>query len=227
VNEGETRLAEADSPAAKPAAGIPWGLLVRSGNMWLSGLMQFGINLGWVFLITRLPRYLSEVHKVPIEERAVMTAVPLFAAWVGMFTGGLLTDFLTARLGRRWGRALPIGVTQVVCCLVFLTCPWLPGAWLVIVALSVMAVCVDLGVPAIWAFAQDVGGRNVGATVGWGNMWGNLGAAASPVLLSQIQGMAGWPAVFVACAVAFLVASLAGFCLDASRPLSPPQEPAT
>ena len=57
--------------------------------------------------------------------------------------------------------------------------------------LRVMAFLVDLGIPSIWAFAQDVGGRHVGAALGWGNMWGNLGAAASPVALQIIRDQAG------------------------------------
>ncbi len=204
-----------------PAAGIPWRLLVRSGNMWLSGLTQFGINLGWVFLITLLPRYLIEAFHVPIEERGTMTTLPLLVACVGMFLGGRLTDWLTARLGRRRGRSLPIAGSAAVCVIIYLLCPWLPTAWAVVVALSVMALSLDLGVPSIWAFAQDIGGRNVGSAVGWGNMWGNFGAAVSPVLLTAVERAAGWPAAFVTCAAAFLVSGVAALFLDADRPLDP------
>jgi MFS transporter, ACS family, glucarate transporter len=208
-----------DAPRAT-RQGMPWLLLLRSRSMALSGLMQFGINIGWVFLITLLPRYLAEA-RVPIEERGTMAMVPLLAGCAGMLVGGRLTDALTIALGRRWGRALPIGLTQYGCAAACLACLWLDTPWGIVAALSVMSAAVDLGVPAIWAFVQDVGGRHTGAALGYGNMWGNLGAAVSPVLLSQVEVRGGWSAVFVTCAVAFAVAATAGLLIDARRPLEP------
>src|SRR5262245_24980865 len=78
-NQAEEQRVEVSDRDATPRAGggIPWWLLVRSGNLWLSSLTQFGVNLGWVFLITLLPRYLTEVFHVPIEERATMAMLPL------------------------------------------------------------------------------------------------------------------------------------------------------
>ena len=93
-----------------------------------------------------------------------------------MFFGGFVTDMLRGWLGPRYGRSLPIGVALGVCALAFFMAPALPSAWAVVAALGVMAFLVDLSNPSIWSFAQDVGGRNVGAALGWGNMWGNLGA---------------------------------------------------
>src|SRR5207248_6893389 len=103
----------------------------------------------------------------------------------------------------RLGRSVPICLTLGGCAAVFWTIPTLPTAWAVIVALGVMAFLVDLHNPSIWSFAQDVGGKNVGAALGWGNMWGNLGAALSPRLLTQIRLAAGWNTAFVCCGVAF------------------------
>ncbi|HEY2911069.1 MAG TPA: hypothetical protein VGI99_12530, partial [Gemmataceae bacterium] len=75
--------------------------------------------------------------------------------------------------------------------------------------------------PCIWSFAQDVGGRNVGAALGWGNMWGNLGAALSPVLLTEIRLEAGWNVAFTCCGIAFALAAVCGFLLDATKPVEP------
>ncbi len=46
--------------------------------------------------------------------------------------------------------------------------------------LALVGFATDLGIGAVWAYAQDVGGRNCGAVMGWANMWGNLGAASRP-----------------------------------------------
>jgi MFS family permease len=208
--------------AASSKVGVsefPVGLLARSRNLWFGSLAQFGLNVGWVFLITLLPDYLAEVFAVPLEERGTMSMVPLLAACVGMFFGGRLTDRLVAALGLRRGRALPVGLAPFFCAAACLCCPLLPRAWDVVGALAFMAFVVDLAVPAIWAFVQDIGGRHVGSALGWGNMWGNFGAALSPVLLSEVQVRFGWNYVFVACAVSFVIAGIAGLCIDATQPL--------
>jgi MFS family permease len=53
----------------------------------------------------------------------------------------------------------------------------------------------------------------------WGDMWGNFGAALSPVLLAAVSQRFGWPAIFLACALAFLLAGGCGLLLNANRPL--------
>jgi len=66
-----------------------------------------------------------------------------------------------------------------------------------------------------------VGGRSVGKVFGWGNMWGNLGAALSPVLLAHVAEGFGWGAVFTTCAGAFAVAGVCGLLMNATQPVEP------
>jgi ACS family glucarate transporter-like MFS transporter len=215
--------ADPGAPAVPPAprAGfrelLP--LLARSRNMWLFGGVQFGSNLGWVFVITLLPTFLKEVYDTPVETVGPMQTTALTIGLLGMACGGVFTDWLRARLGPKRGRSVPVGLTLGACAAVFVLVPQLPTAWAVIVALGVMAFCVDLHNPSIWSFAQDVGGKNVGAALGWGNMWGNLGAAVSPLVLTEIRYAAGWNAAFLCCAGAFALAACAGLLLDATKPL--------
>jgi MFS family permease len=217
-------------PPAGRLSGIPWGDLVRSRSMWLSSISQVGTNIGWVFLVTWLPRYLEEVHRVPVETRGVMASVPLLVGWVGMLWGGHLTDRMVRRFGLRWGRALPMGLTRFLGMAAFLFCllpvqtwfgpDWTP--WVLTAAFGMVAFATDLGVAAVWAFCQDVGGRHVGSVLGWGNMWGNLGAAISPPLLNQMIGKDGsWDLAFAVCAFSFLVSGIAALGIDATQPIVP------
>ena len=64
--------------------------------------------------------------------------------------------------------------------------PWLP--WGYVAALCLMAFSVDMGNPAVWAYAQDVGGKYTGSVLGWANMWGNLGAASAPLIYNAVLG---------------------------------------
>jgi ACS family glucarate transporter-like MFS transporter len=203
----------------RTSRGLPLVFLLRSWSLWLSSISQFATNLGWVFLITWFPRYLAEVHRVPVLERGWMASLPLLVGMAGMLAGGWVTDGLTRRVGLRWGRALPMGLTRFAGAAAFAACLLLDSPWAVTVALCAVAISTDLGVPAVWAFMQDVGGRYVGAVLGWGNMWGNVGAAVSPVLLNLAISAGRWDACFLACAVAFLVAGVAALGIDATRPL--------
>jgi sugar phosphate permease len=230
-NQAEVALVESGLPSSAArgrAQGLPLTAILRSRSLWLSSLNQFGTNFGWVFVITWLPRYLTEAHQVPIEERGVMSSLPLLIGIAGMLAGGWLTDRLTKAVGLRWGRALPMAVTRFVSAAAFASCVLLDSPWEVIAALCVMTVTTDLGVPAVWAFMQDVGGRHVGSVLGWGNMWGNLGAAVSPVVLRWVVANGGWDACFLACAAAFVISGASALGIDATVPVTPvPKEEAS
>jgi MFS family permease len=228
-NAAEQALIEQGRPPSTvvdhSARAMPWAAMLRSRGLWLSSLAQFTTNFGWVFLITLLPRYLEQAHHVPILERGWMASVPILVGMAGMLAGGWVVDALTRRLGLRWGRCLPMALTRFVALSAFVACLGLQSPWAVTLALSVVAVATDLGTPATWAFMQDVGGAHVGSVLGWGNMWGNFGAALGPVILGAIVGTEGrWDLCFLACAAAFLAAGVASLGIDARIPILPPQD---
>jgi nitrate/nitrite transporter NarK len=199
--------------------GVPWNALLRSLSLWLNCLMQVGTNIGWVFLVTLLPRYLEEVHEVPTEMRGWMTGVPIFVGCFGMLFGGGLTDWLVGVVGLRRGRSLPVAASRLVAMAAYLACLFPLPPWAMTLAFSVVALATDLGIGAVWAFQQDVGGRYVGSVLGWGNMWGNFGAALSPLLLNRLVKHAGWDAAFLACAAGFLLSGVAALGIDATKPI--------
>ncbi|MGH7140252.1 MAG: hypothetical protein ACREHD_31320, partial [Pirellulales bacterium] len=58
--------------------------------------------------------------------------------------------------------------------------------------------------------------------LGWGNMWGNLGAAMAPVLATIISGEGkniDWNSALTLCAAAFVVSGIASFFIDATKPV--------
>jgi len=166
------------TPNAKHVAdgGAPVMQLIKSFSMWCDCFMQTGTNIAWVFLVTWLPRYLRDVHEVPIEQRGLLAGIPLAAGVVGMLMGGKATDILTSRVGLKWGRRLPLFATKISgaaaygCCLFFSTLPETSpynSAVAYTVCFCVVSFSVDFGNPANWAFKQDVGGRHVGSVLGW------------------------------------------------------------
>ncbi|MFN0053599.1 MAG: MFS transporter [Planctomycetales bacterium] len=241
-NPAERRLIEAGKPgvegtdavpgdagnesaalATRRADAVPIALILRSRSLWLSSLSQFGTNVGWLFLVTWLARYLIDVHEVPILERSWMVAIPPIAGIVGMFLGGLLTDWLAQTIGLRWGRTLPMALTRFTAAAAYVVALWLDSPWMATIAFACVFFSVDLGVSATWAFMQDVGGKHVGSILGWGNMWGNVGAAVAPLLYNYVLGdhpqVAQWHTMFLVCAGMFVSSGLAGLGIDATKPL--------
>jgi MFS transporter, ACS family, glucarate transporter len=230
ILKGREDLAKHDGQKLEPA---PIKALVMSFNMWCSCFSQWGTNVGWVFLVTWLSRYLLDVHNVPILERGTMAMTPVLIGMLGMMSGGKVTDILAVKLGVKWGRRLPIAGSRVVALSAYLCCVGittlfpetspLNTPWVFVGLFSVVAFSTDFGTPSVWAFTQDIGGRQVGSVLGWGNMWGNLGAAVSPLIydyyLGETPGLREWNMMFLVCAWAFFFSGICGLLMDATKPL--------
>src|SRR5690606_38231083 len=104
----------------------------------------------------------------------------------------------------------------------------LNSPWAFVGALSLVALSTDMGTAAAWAFKQDIGGKHVGSILGWGNMWGNLGAAVAPLVynayLGETPGTDEWNAMFVVCLLAFAAAGVCGLGIDATVPVVKDEE---
>ena len=118
----------------------------------------------------------------------------------------------------RSGRVVPVVAGCLLAGSAYLGCLVSPSVWGVVACCAVVSFATDLGVPAIWAFMQDVGGRSVGTVAGWANMWGNFGASASakllPWVLTTLDTNNDWREVFMVCAAAYAVAIVAVLGMD-------------
>lgn len=211
---------------------FPWRAFLLDVSLWGNSVSQFATNVGWVFLVLWLPTYLEDVHHVPVLQRSFMAGAPLAAGMIGMLLGGPWTDWWTARYGRTQGRRGPIMASRVLAVAGYLVCLAVTfgprdsslSAWITVGGASLVAIATDLSVPAVWAYAQDVGGRHTAAVLGWPNMWGNLGVAAAPTIIAwcigaEMKSIADWRALFGVCIVAFIVSGASAALMDAGRPL--------
>lgn len=223
-NDAERALITAgnlDPPAKGPPPFPPIVPLLTSGTMWLMSALQFGVNIGWVFLVTWLPTYLQDVKKMDPTEGGRISTLVLFAGIIGMLLGGPLTDFSVRRWGRRWGRSLPLVACYLVAVGAYISCLFVESSWAFLAAASLVAFATDLSVPGIWAYMQDVGGANTAAVFGWGNMWGNLGAATTPLLVPIVletwDANNDWSEAFLLFSAGYVVAAVAALGINAER----------
>jgi MFS family permease len=172
----------------------------------------------WAFLVTLLPTYLKDGN-VEIGQRGTIQTGILMAGCGGLLLGGLLADAVYKRLGARWGRSAPTATMMTICGLMTVIVSSSPGLWIAVAALAIASFCLDLALPSLWAYAQDVAGKNSGAAFGFGNMLGNLGASLSALVLGPVSRAAGWEGAFVVCASCYFAAAFFGLRLDASKRL--------
>jgi sugar phosphate permease len=266
VNAAERALIAADEP---PPSTVPGGrllpALLTNRSLWLCSIVQAGSNFGWVFLFQTLQPYLYQVHRTDQATNGTMCSVVGIISVPAVLLGGWLADALTRRLGKRWGRALPLSLPRFVAAglygvVAILHIAWLqptplhqslriagdvsstgslgPGlcwpmecalgnlgtpmasemqTWTIVLLCGLIAFFSDLTLPAIWAYSMDVGGKHAGLVLGWGNMWGNLGAAISPTLLILAAKSYGWTSAFWICGGVFFTIAVLSLFVDATE----------
>jgi MFS family permease len=203
-------------------------------------LYQFLTNVGWVFLVTLMPKFLSTAKGLDEGASGKMSSVALLAGGLaGMLAGGWLTDSLTRRYGLRRGRMIPMVWSRLAGAAAYLVCLAFDSPWVAVVAFATVAAMTDVSIPATWAYIQDVGGRNIATTYAWPNMWGNFGAGLTPSLLTWINSTfdphpsietwinstydpnQNWHASLVFLAVAFLLSGFAAYWIRADVKIEP------
>ena len=232
IDDEPTRAAKGLEPS-NPT--FPWRAFLTSLSLWGNSLTQFFTNIGWLFVVTSLPRYLDDVHSVPLVTNGVMTLFPSALGILGLFAGGRATDWAFKWFGLKRGRKIPLVTSRFTAaggyalCLILSTSftpspenRWLPSLY--IAGLCIASMSTDFGSPAIWAYAQDVGGRYTASILGWGNMWGNLGAAVAPLVYNMVLGenptIGDWNNVFALCCGVFVLAGFCAMLLDSTKPLT-------
>lgn len=193
--------------------------------MWCMCVAQFGTNIGWMFVLSDMPKYLKSVKHADELLIGRLGSLVWACGFVGMLLGGRITDWTTRRYGLRWGRILPTIVTRFIAAGLYFVALESTSPIGAAIAFGAIAFFCDLGVSAMWAYAQDVGGRSVGAVLGWGNMFGNLGGAVASLVYGWANQMFDTPVsqsgTLYAAMAGFVVSGIAAIGINASRPIVP------
>jgi MFS transporter, ACS family, glucarate transporter len=201
--------------ASQSRPRLPLGTMVTSPSLWLISGSQFFGNVAWTFLVLQMPRYLQEAHHCSFAERSLYASIPLWCGWGGMILGGIGTDRCVRRFGLRLGRVIPLAGSRALATTAFVGMMFDPSLPMAIALLSIVSVATDFASPATWAFNQDVGGRFIASTLGWGNMWGNIGSAISPLILGFALTRTGsWAGPFTVCALSYSLAACCSLFID-------------
>lgn len=202
---------------------FPWRTMLCSTNLWQMCGMQFWTNVGWAFLATWMPRYLKETLDLSDKASGQMASISLGIGLGGMLFGGFFADACVRWFGLARGRLIPLAGTRILAAMMFLLAIQTTNPWLLVPALGLVAFFTDSGLPAVWASMQDMGGRYTAPVFGWANMWGNIGAAMSPVFIgiiyTYLDDNKDWHEALYFCAIAYVLSGFHASRIRADQPL--------
>ncbi len=210
-------------PIKTPPKRFPLVAACRSGNLWLANGVQFFTNIGWAFLVLSFTDYLKDVKHLNDAIAGYINTGALSIGVIALPVGGAVTDLLTRRFGKRLGRMLPMSLTKFLSAGCYLIALQMDSAWGMAIAFGLVTFFADFGLPAMWTTMQDISGKHQAQLFGWGNMWGNFGAAILPLLLATVlhrfdanhdfhEGV--W-----LCAIAFVLAGVLSLGINAEKPV--------
>jgi len=228
VNQAERALL-ANNPAVARHDPVPWGRFLSVPTTWLLWAQYFFFSYCWYFYVTWLSSFLDQNYpKVGEYQRAMLAGVPLFCGAFGNMVAGLILPRLSRRAGVLRARRLMgfIGLSCAGLCF-FAPARVLDHPGLVMLAMGAASCFGDLTMPCSWGTCMDVGGKFAGTFSGSMNMMGNLGGAASPVVVAWIVQKWSYAAAFDVSAVVYILGGLCWVLIDPVTPLDrAPSDPA-
>jgi MFS family permease len=214
------------SQGPRTPVAFPLKAVLTDTSLWLMCAVQFLTNVGWAFAVNSMAGHFTTVYHVSDKTNGLISTLALLIGMCGMLIGGFVTDVFTRRLGLRLGRLVPMAATRFLAAGTFALCIWVDSLPLLVLLLGLMVFWTDAGLPAMWAWAQDVGGRQVAPIMGWANMWGNFGAALQPMLLLYALRFdtGNGKTAFIASSAAFALAGVLSLGINAAKPVVAEEE---
>ena len=198
INQAELRLIEEGGgiPAlskkldeSRSNTGTVWkdlGFVLSKRKLWGLYLGQFGvISVQWFFL-TWFPTYLVHYKHIELAKAGAMASLPFLAAFVGVISSGVLSDWLLRRgLGVTLARKIPV-VTGLVLASTIFVANWCDDPRLVIACMTLSFFGTGSACIA-WSLVSTVAPeRLIGLTGGMFNFISNCAAFIVPMAIGLL-----------------------------------------
>ncbi|HVI46684.1 MAG TPA: MFS transporter [Chitinophaga sp.] len=219
ISQQEIDEIEYNRKIKKAGHKIPFGKILKDGNLWALVMMYFLYMFGAYFFLSWMPKYLRQGRGLDTSTGWFLS-MPFILGAIGCLLGGFSTDLLARRVGVKWGRRI-IGLTGLL----------MAGACMIIAALSqnntLCVVMLSLGLafkdftlPVSWTVATDIGGKDAGAISGAMHMFGQIGSTIMSIgfgyLVSETHNW-NLPIIIIGCIV--ICAGMLWLKIDATKHL--------
>ncbi len=226
VTPKELTFIQQGQARAGPSHEVPWGLLVRSRNVWALCAMYSGYAYGLYFYLTWLPTYLEEGRGIALQQVSFYAMLPLLAGAACNLLGGWLTDWLSRRVRLRWARRIPAMAGLLVAAVLISVAALAESNTIAITALALSFGAADLILAVCWATCLDVGGEHAGTVSGTMNSLGQVGGVIAPIAFGWLVDTYGsWQLPLLIAAGYYVVSALFWLVIDPEKPLFSALEP--
>ena len=202
---------------------VPWGVLLRSPNMWAIMCAYFTyVYCLWIFL-SWLPSYLVEFRHFTLIKVGIFASLPLWAGVVGDTVGGLATDWLLKKTGStKLARRTVAMIGLLGCAVCIVPAAITTDAYTAVYCLTASMFFLECTIGPSWSVPMDAGGKYSGTVSGMMNMAGNIGGALSPLVFGILVQYGSWQAPFIVAACLLVVGSGVWlFWLDPDKAIIP------
>jgi ACS family glucarate transporter-like MFS transporter len=209
-----------EGPSGENPQRLSWSVLFSSKDVWGITFSYFCYGYTAYIFFTWFFLYLTTVRGLNLKTGSYYTMLPFVAMSVCSALGGVLSDAVSRRWGRKWGRC-GVGTLGLGGAAVFVGLGSLAhSASTASIILAGGAGSLYIAQSSYWSVSADLGGGSSGTLSGLMNMGAQSGSAITAVLTPVIALHFGWTASFVVAGVLCLLGAIAWLFVDPEKKLS-------
>jgi ACS family glucarate transporter-like MFS transporter len=201
----------------RPATPPSWRAALCNLNVVALSLSYFSFGyVAWIFF-SWFFIYMAQVRGMNLKANAFFSMIPFLAMTVCCLGGGVVSDALAKKFGRRAGRC-GIAVVSLLLTAVFLVVgSHVRGPYAASVILAGGAGALYLSQSSFWAVSADISGERSGVVSGVMNMVCQVGGAVTASLTPYLAGRFGWNSAFIVAAALSAAGGLLWLLVDPGR----------
>ena len=189
----------------------PLSFFLKQRTVLLTALAFFAYNYNLFFFLTWFPSYLTMAKGLSISQMSIVTVIPWFTGFIGLASGGFISDFVFRKTGklmfsRKVILVVGLGATAICICLT----GFVESVVWAVILMSIAIFSLYLTGSTYWALIQDtVSEENVGGVSGFVHFLANLSGVIGPAVTGFIVQSTGvFTSAFVLAGFLALVGSL-------------------
>jgi ACS family glucarate transporter-like MFS transporter len=216
---GQNAKLTSEEPIQNPPARepVPWARLLKSPSVWGLILGYFCQGYPIYFYYTWIFIYLTRVRGLTVQQGGVWGTLPYLSIAILAPFGGLFSDSVSRRLGKKRGRRIAVWTGMFASALLLWLGSRAPNTTTAIFLLAGASGSNMFAAPTFWATSIDLTPKFAGSLSGLMNMFGNLGGWLSPIVTAYIAMRLGWAQALLLAALITVASGLCFTFVDASR----------
>jgi MFS family permease len=226
ISAAELAALSANAQTARHSGPVPWRRLVP--RMVPSMITYFCMGwTGWLY-VTWMPSLFSKNYGIDMKKSAMFYAATFLCATFAEFFGGVISDHLLRRTGRK---AIARSLMVTVCMLLALSSlipailvhELIPG----VISFTLALLFLDAAITPMWIATMDIAPDYAGSASALMNAAGAVAGILSPVAFGWILDLTGsWTMPFIASMCLMLLGSVTAFWIRPDEELGTDAPPA-